>query len=92
MPRPEPTQGFPIVDLACCVPRAQSASGRQAAPDNDVYWHTREACVAMARSNGFLTQEIVRAISHANCLNDDEIRERSSQFWPQVAHPLILAR
>ncbi len=92
MPSPRPVISFPIIDLACCVPRAQSVSGLQIGSDNDVYWHTREACLVIARSYGFLTTEFVRAIFAANMLSDREILDRSRVFWPRVAHPDVLAR
>jgi hypothetical protein len=83
---------FPVVDLACCCPRALTASGRQVVPGNDVYWHTREACLKIARFHGLTTPEFVRAISAANLLPIKEIWERSASFWPSVAHPDVLAR
>ncbi len=76
------------LDLACCVTRAQSVSGRQIGADNDVYWHTREVCVDIARSRGMS----ISAIFAANMLSDREILDRSRVFWPRVAHPDVLAR
>lgn len=81
-----------MADLACCCPRAQAVSGRQVEPDNDIYWHTREACLQIARDNGLMTAVFIRAVAAANLLPDKEIRERSSSFWPRVAHPDVLAR
>jgi hypothetical protein len=91
LPRPERPEVRLALDLACCVTRARWASKKPVDSSNDVYWHTREACVALVRASGFLTQDLIRLLSQADGMRDTDVLERSSQLWPQVAHPLVLA-
>lgn len=90
--------------LACCIVRALQISTSPKTKsnklyfhytptrDNDVYWHTREACAEVAKAFEIKWVEILSTVNqiNSNPLPWSEIVERSRMFWWKVAHPVIL--
>jgi len=82
------------VVLGLCVAFAHKASGRNdVQPDNDVYWHTREACGSIAAlSCG--TAKFVRAVCNTFLTGSEDasLFRVCVPLWPHVVHPEILVR
>lgn len=80
--------------LGLCVAFAHRASRRgDVMPDNDVYWHTREAC-GFISSLSCGTARFVRAVSSTYLVDteSDPLFRVCSSLWPHVAHPDVLLR
>ncbi len=78
--------------LGLCVAFAHRASGRDdVQPDNDVYWHTREACGAISSLTCGIGR-FVRAVSNTYLTGSepDSVLRICSCLWPHVAHPDVL--
>lgn len=76
--------------LADCMHRARVVSGRGEEPDNDVYWHTREACAALARKAGLKWPAVVSAYQTRSVW--DDLSGIPTDIWSEVVHPDLLAR
>ncbi len=85
--------------LACAIVRgawAAGSTGRSAVskrfwkPEDEVYWHTREACAVMAKDRGVFWAEVVKKIDWAESLNSETVRACSEPVWVKVAHPAAL--
>jgi len=85
------------LQLACCVQRARSESGRPEEPDNDVYWHTREACAVIARERGVRWAEVLELLQSREFQNfvlrsPEEVFLKSEPLWTEVMHPDLLVQ
>lgn len=79
--------------LACCVEKARLESGYSEKPDNDVYWHTREACLEVAKRHGKSIREYVKSIyKFAREEYPDSLWSEAKEIWPEVAHPSLIVR
>ena len=105
MPRPfkpshPPTKEEMTLILACCIRRARKASSEQSgdrpiteSSEDEIYWHTREACLEVARQHKIFWPEVVRAVEHGTIdLLDSEVEERSASVWFDVMNPILLCR
>jgi hypothetical protein len=81
-----------IAALACCILRAENASGAPVDTRNGIYWHTREACLPIARKHGIPWTDVLREAEGTWHLSRSVIRKRSSPFWVDVAHPGLIVR
>lgn len=77
--------------LADCMIRAKKVSGRGEESDNDIYWHTREACAELAREAKIKWPSVVSAYQMRS-IWDSDIPDIPSDVWSRVVHPDILAR
>jgi hypothetical protein len=78
--------------LGLCVAFAHRASRRDdVRPDNDVYWHTREACGVISSLSCGIAR-FVRAASstYLTGFETDSVLRICSCLWPHVAHPDVL--
>lgn len=83
-----------IHELAECIARAYVASGGKTDNGSDIYWHTRESVMGIARVFGIKIQEI---ISYYNTqFGWVDIRQpnflASNPYWPDTAHPDLIVR
>lgn len=82
--------------LGACVSRALKASGKSdIGPENDVYWHTREACVELGLRSGIgvaAVVEAIRDVERDELWSEDSIPAVPAEVWAEVAHPDVLAR
>ncbi len=59
-------------------------------PEDDIYWHTREACAKIARSRGIFFPNVITRLKGVGHFHPNQIIERSLLVWSAVAHPLLL--
>lgn len=88
-----------VDSLATCVVLALMKSGGQENAENDVYWHTREASVQVARMRGFKITSLVRKVeefrgklvfSVITKQNPAILKGAVADVWPYVAHPSLI--
>jgi hypothetical protein len=77
--------------LACCISRAERISGKSKEDTgNEVYWYTRERCFELASVKGIKFSSILGHIKMIEWVSFKDIISNSEDFWPLVAHPLVI--
>lgn len=86
------------LSAAACIVRAHRASAEFASsrgwpePENDVYWHTREALCERRAEFGIRIGDYLAALPSAYLMGREELEKASDPIWMEVCHPEILAR
>ena len=60
-------------------------------PQNEYYWHTREACHVKAKELGVFFPDVIGQFEHVtDTMGKGKIQELSQEFWYEVMHPDLL--
>jgi hypothetical protein len=88
-----------VLGLAACIRRAYEGpigGGLQPHvsrehPQNEYYWHTREACHVLARKLDVFFPDVIGQYDHVTLhMGKGKLEELSAEFWPDVQHPDLL--
>ena len=78
-------------ELAKCIAFAKALAGGNESSKSDVYWHTREKVMEIARSEyGFRIPEVLGCYKSQFTFGCDT-RPEDNPFWFEVMHPDHLA-
>jgi hypothetical protein len=83
--------------IACCIERARLESTDNGlswpSPENEIYWHTREAAAIFGRKLGVSVPALVHALSEVSSIyTKRSIYLLSEPYWPDLAHPLLVVK
>lgn len=84
--------------LAACIEMARRAAGGDISPTSEVYWHTREFCFSLTRSESAKNSPALAAVgvywsevldfAKDYVLTDDEMLESiAGPLWEEVMSP-----
>lgn len=77
--------------LAECIARAYVVSKGNTGYDSDIYWHTRERVMEVAREHSIRTPEVISHFTRAFrwVYVNTEFKD-DNPFWPLTMHPDLL--
>lgn len=79
--------------LAECIARAYMLSGCRTDYNSDIYWHTRERVMEIARSYGIKTQQVLeRYKQQFRWIDPTTEFGDNNPFWYSTMHPDLLVK